>query len=521
ASKYANLVSDLAKLRQDLNQKVSRPGVRNSSRFIELVPENTVFYAALPNLSQTLADSQRIMQERIRQNPALAEWWKNDQGHGLNAKTMARIQELGSQLGDEIVVTASMDAKGEPSGILVLGQVKDAAGFRSYINGQLARFAQESGDMPKVRVVDDPFTATAAAVKTVTKGEKKEAAPSELFVWVNNDIFAASPKLDTIRGFAGTLKTPTTNGFVNSSFGQRISDVYRNGAGIVVAADLEKIIAQAAGKTNTVEEQRNVEGLKQLGVMNLRHFVAEQKDINGRTLSQAALTFNQADRGIPSWLAAPGPMGALNFVSPNANVVAAFVVNDPAKLVDDLLGFIETVQPDVRQQMDAIEKQQGISIRNDFAAPLGGEFAFAIDGPLLPTPSWKVVMEVYDQAKLQSTFERSVEKLNQFSMLHGKGKLAIESAVAGDRTYYTIKSDAGLEVNYTYDNGYLIAAPSRALLEQTIRNRDAGSTILRSPRFMSSLPQDGNANFSAIFYHDLASLMGPLAERLKTAGGEM
>ena len=38
---------------------------------------------------------------------------------------------------------------------------------------------------------------------------------------------------------------------------------------------------------------------------------------------------------------------------------------------------------------------------------------------------------------------------------------------------------------------------------------------------MSSLPQDGNANFSAIFYHDLASLMGPLAERLKTAGGEM
>src|SRR6185503_14569027 len=108
ASKYANLVSDLAKLRQDLNQKVSRPGVRNSSRFIELVPENTVFYAALPNLSQTLADSQRVMQERIRQNPALAEWWKNDQGDGLNAKTMARIQELGSLLGDAIVVTASM-----------------------------------------------------------------------------------------------------------------------------------------------------------------------------------------------------------------------------------------------------------------------------------------------------------------------------------------------------------------------------------------------------------------------------
>ena len=34
---------------------------------------------------------------------------------------------------------------------------------------------------------------------------------------------------------------------------------------------------------------------------------------------------------------------------------------------------------------------------------------------------------------------------------------------------------------------------------------------------MSSLPQDGNTNFSAIFYHDLAPLMGPLAERMKNA----
>ena len=38
---------------------------------------------------------------------------------------------------------------------------------------------------------------------------------------------------------------------------------------------------------------------------------------------------------------------------------------------------------------------------------------------------------------------------------------------------------------------------------------------------MSSLPQDGNTNFSAIFYHDLAPLMGPLAERMKNMGGEM
>jgi hypothetical protein len=211
-------------------------------------------------------------------------------------------------------------------------------------------------------------------------------------------------------------------------------------------------------------------------------------------------------------------MGALDFISPNANVATAFVVKEPSLLVDDLLGFLETVDPDMRRNLDDIQRQQGFDIRNDFAAPLGGEFAFAVDGPILPTPSWKIVLEVYDQAKLQGTFERAIEKLNQFSVLHGKGKLSLESATAGDRTFYSLKSDStGAEVHYTYANGYLIAAPSRALLEQSIANRDAGNTLVRSSRFMSSLPQDGNTNFSAILYHDLAPLMQPLAERMKSA----
>lgn len=516
AAKYATLVSELAKLRRDVTQQVARPGVRYSSRFLDLVPENTVFYAGLPNLSETLAESQRIMQERIKQNPALAEWWKgNKDGTGINEQMMTRIHEFGSRLGDEIVISAEMDAKNEPSRILVLGELKDAAGFRAYLDGELARFAKDSPDMPNVRIIDDPMTATAAP--SVAKGRNKE----ELFVWINNDIFAASPQIESLRGFATTLKTPDANAFSSSPFHQRIADIYRDGAGLVVAADLQKILGQAVGKTNTPEEQRHVEGLKQLGVMNLRDFIVEQKDVKGRTLSRAVLSFNEANRGIASWLAAPGPMGALDFVSPNANVVTAFVVKEPALLADDLIGFLETVEPDIRRQMQEVEKQQGFDIRNDFAAPLGGEFAFAIDGPILPTPSWKIVMEVYDQAKLQGTFERAVEKLNQFSMLHGKGKLSLENATSGDRTFYSIKSDHGLEVHYTYANGYLVAAPSRALLEQSIRNRDAGNTLVRSSRFMSSLPQDGNTNFSAILYHDLAPLMGPLAERMKNAAQSM
>lgn len=526
AARYANLVSELAKLQRDVNQQVARPGVRYSSKFVDLVPENTVFYAALPNLSETLAESQRIMQERISQNPALAEWWKGDKNNefGLNEQTLAHVREFGSQLGEEIVVSAEMDARGEPNGVLVLGEVKNAASFRTYLNGQLARLANESGNALNIRIVDDPLTATAAntsaSAKNVGRAKNGATKSEELFVWIHNDIFAASPQIESLRGLATTLNAQETSRFAGSPFHQRINDIYKDGAGLLVAADLEKIVAQAVSKDNKPGTERYQEGLKQLGVTNLRHFVVEQKELKGKTLSRAALTFNEPNRGIASWLAAPGSMGALDFISPTANVVTAFVVKDPALLVDDLFGFFDTVEPDLRRQMQEIEKSQGFNVRNDFAAPLGGEFAFAIDGPIFPTPSWKVVLEVYDQAKLQDTFERAVEKLNQFSVLHGKGKLSWENTTSGDRTFYSIKSaDAGLEVHYTYANGYLIAAPSRALLEQSIRNRDAGNTLVRSSRFMSALPQDGNANFSAIFYHDLAPLIQPLAERIKNAGG--
>ena len=39
----------------------------------------------------------------------------------------------------------------------------------------------------------------------------------------------------------------------------------------------------------------------------------------------------------------------------------------------------------------------------DLAASLGGEFALALDGPLMPVPSWKLVSEVYDPGRFQAT----------------------------------------------------------------------------------------------------------------------
>lgn len=537
AAKYATVVEQLTQMRQDLN-RIARPGVRYSSRFLDLVPENTVLYAALPNISEQLAESHKVMQERIRQNPALAEWWGKTHG-GANAgaddRIIDRVQELGSYLGDEIVVAAGMDAKGQPSQIVVLSELKNAEGFRAFAEKQLAEMSKDGSGNSHVKFIDDPLTfnepnnastsatasatqATSARPSAKTEGTKsvasKVAPGNELYVWISNDLFVASPKVDALRAIETNLQTPATSAFITSSFHQRLAEVYKEGAGLIVAADLEKIVGQALAREEAgkPDGDRKMEGFRQLGLLSLKHMVVEQKDVNSKTQSRAVLTFNEQRRGIASWLAAPGPMGALEFVSPNANVATAFVVKEPALLVDDLFNFMETVAPDARKQLRDLETQQGFDIKRDFAAPLGGEYAFAIDGPLLPTPSWKMILEVYDQPKLQGTFERVVDKLNGFAAQHGQKGLAWENVTENGQTFYKLRSvDFGFEVNYTYANGYMIVAPTKAMLQLALQYRESGTTLLKSQRFLSALPSDNHDNFSAIFYHDLAPLVQPFA----------
>jgi hypothetical protein len=190
--------------------------------------------------------------------------------------------------------------------------------------------------------------------------------------------------------------------------------------------------------------------------------------------------------------------------------------------VDDLLGVVETVSPDLRKNLDKLQAERGLDIRKDIAAPLGGEFAFAIDGPILPTPSWKMVFEVNDPQHLHQTLEHVIAEINKEAAKFNKTGLAWDRADIGGRTYYTLRSaDFGVEVNFTYVNGYMVVGPSRAMVERSVRSQEAGYTILRSTRFTAGLPADGNANFSALFYHNLAPLVQPFADRIASSANSL
>lgn len=500
ASRYAAVLSGLARLKNEL-KNVQQPGVRNSTHLLDLMPENTVVYAALPNLTDTITESHRIIQERMSQNAALREWWEKEQsGRAQNMdQVVETIRQFGSHLGDEIAVSVSMDEQGRPGEPLVLAELKDAAGFRQVLEQQVAKISGGQ-NRPEIAFVENPLTATGDGTA------KKE----KLHVWIQNNLFAASPKLSQLQQLATVIGAGGNSSFTATPFRNRIAQVYESGAGIVIAANLEKVVAQTQSeraKGSDAAKQENA--LNKLGILSVKYFVLDQKDTNGKTHTQASLSFNDMQRGIPSWLAAPGPMGSLEYISPDANVVAGFVVKNPVSLVDDLLGVLDTVSPDLRKTLEKQQAERGLDVRNDIAAPLGGEFAFAIDGPILPTPSWKMVFEVNDPAHLQQTLERVVDEVNKEAAKFGKTGLSWDKADVSGRMYYTLKSaDFGLvEVNYTFVNGYMIVGPSRALVQRAISSHDSGQSLLRSAKFTAGLPADGNANFSAVFYHNLGALV--------------
>ena len=497
AGQYASMLNGLATLKHELN-RVSQPGVRNSTHLLDLMPESTVVYAALPNLADSITESHRIIQERMSQNAALRQWWEKEQsGRAQNMdEVVESIRQFGSHLGDEIAISVSMDAKGEPGEPLVLAELRNADGFRQVLEQQIAIHGGK--DQTAIRFIENPLTAVPDAGDT--KREK-------LNVWIYGNLFAASSKVEQLQQLQTLVAGGGVSGFAATPFRNRIAEVYAQGAGIVVAANLEKVVAQTAAERS---KDKNADAaLNKLGILSVKYFVLDQKNTTGKTHTQASLSFNDTQRGIPAWLAAPGPMGSLEYISPNANVVAGFVVKNPVSMVDDMLGVLETVSPELRTNLEKLQTEHGLDLRNDIAAPLGGEFAFAIDGPILPTPSWKLVFEVNDPAHLQQTLERVVTEVNKQAAVFGKTGLAWEQSEVSGRPFYKLRSpEFGLvEVNYTYANGYMIVGPSRALVERALLSHDSGSSLLRSQKFIAGLPADGNANFSAIFYHNLGGLV--------------
>src|SRR6185436_3529985 len=106
------------------------------------------------------------------------------------------------------------------------------------------------------------------------------------------------------------------------------------------------------------------------------------------------------------------------------------------------------------------------------------------DGPLLPTPSWKVVLEVNDMPRLENAIQYAVTNINRELQMLQKPEWSLGSETVDGKTYHSLTSKGSpLEIHYTSWMGYMLLGPSRTLLMESIRIHDSGSSIARSAAF--------------------------------------
>ncbi|HXJ43702.1 MAG TPA: hypothetical protein VNH18_30745, partial [Bryobacteraceae bacterium] len=393
----------------------------------------------------------QIFHERLKQSEALNTWWNSIPAAKRTdfETTLHQVETATAYLGDEIVIAIPGGSKGNSP--VVLAQLTKP-GLDAFLRSQVPDAAKLEGHMR-----------------------------------FDNGLFIAA-------GNAADLNR-ITGGFRGTPLFQHLAPAYQQGASWLFGADL----AHLPGVRPNVA-----------GLADARFFVAESRTVTGNTENRASVSFAHDRQGIAAWLSAPGPMGSLDFVSPDAGFAATTLLKNPAVIVDDITGMLSRTSGGGETSMTD-------SLRQEIASALGGEVTVALDGPLLPFPSWKLVAEIYYPERLQGAISRTVSDFNAKGVNERTGELKLTQSESEGRIFYKLQFEKlPFEANWTFIDGYWLAAANHELLVRSIQNRQTGYTLPKSASFRTQLPHDASSNFSGVVYHHLGQTLAPIANLINS-----
>jgi hypothetical protein len=493
------LLAEFSKLRTKL-EEIQTPGPRYESKILPLLPADTILYIGIPNLGDALQQANQIFQQQLSQSKVLQDWWNkssNVNQHPTPQELIDKIQVISRYLGEEVVITARGSSASRGHGPVLLAEVRQL-GLKDYLQDHLADTLKSPQDIANLHVVDSQSLSSLV-------GDERG-----MVMLVRQNMLVAGGDAASVREMSAQLDAGATL-FAGTDFGQRIATVYSRGAETLVAANLGQIL------NSSHTQQADSKALRNSGFNDIKYLIASRGESSSQGDNRITLEFNGQRHGIASWLAAPAPMGSLDYVSSNAGAAVSFVAKQPALMLDDIFSTIGASNPNFSQSLAQTNSELGLNLRDDLARALGGELTLALDGPVLPAPSWKAIVEVNDPGALQVAIDKLVQASNREAQKSNQPGLMLNQAQFGGRTFYTIQSQgAGLstECDYTFADGYMILAPSRALLLVALQTHANGTSLARSASFRALLPSDNHANFSAMIYQNLSPILKPLSSQL-------
>jgi hypothetical protein len=503
-TKYPGLLPEFGQLLEKLQHEVHPPPARGQSRLLPLLPESTVFYAALPNYGEASHQALAIFEREVQQNPTLHAWWQQGDLAADGPKVedaLEKFYQFSQYLGDEIVASGAAEGGKAPRLVIIAESRKP--GLKDFVQQMAKEFGGNSE--PAVRVLDVQELATA-----------RDARPAQqLVILVRPDFVVAALDVGALRSFNARLDKKSTE-FASTPFGQRVAQAYEGGAAVVVAADLQKIVSQIPLGTD-----QNQKLFQRSGFADVKYLVWEHKTVDGQAGSRMELTFTSPRHGVASWLAAPGPLGSLDFLSPKAVIAGAVRLKDPALIFVDLKDIATAQNPNALAALAQMEQGLKVSLGDDLLSRLSGEIAYEADNVPSTKPAWRAILKVNDPDHLQATLNTLLATMHvneQQSENWGVTYHALEIPSAQKTT----------AISYAFVDGYWIVASSQETVAEAIRVHHSGESLARSKKFLASLPPGHPSEVSALLYEDPAAVaeltlrqVSPaLAESLSHASAE-
>jgi hypothetical protein len=500
---YLPLLAQLATLQRRIEQ-IPFPHPRFTSDLLDRVPADTLLYVSIPNLGNFLSEANTIFQEQLKQSPELQRWWTQaHKGDTADLDSLVeKLHEISQYLGDEVVIVGVKQAGEIRHPEMAIVADLEKSGLDDLLRSQFS-----AGSVTPLTVLDEHSLNAAPSSSTAQPG---------LYALIRSHEVVFSNSIATLKQLNSQLNSGVS-GFANGDFGKQITAAYQRGAGIIFAADLQPILSKRPELRGGGESASDV--INKSGLEDVRYLIAEHRETNGQPENHLNLQFTGTRQRVASWLAAPAPIGSLDFVTPNAAMVVAVLSKDPKAIADDLLSMANQKDGKQESPLQEAEEKTQISFRDDLAANLGGDFLLSLDGPVLPTPSWKAVVEVHDSQRLVQTIEqlaRFTQSMHVQDQSRNSHAITIESTEIGAQRFFAIHDvkSGSIVAQYTFSDGFMILAPTRVLLIEALRTHASGNSLARSASFKALLPKDENENYSAIAYQNLSPVLTPLLSQI-------
>jgi hypothetical protein len=462
ANEYLQVLASFAKIERQISPFATP--LRTSSALLSYLPAGAFVYGAVPNLGGKLGEGLSAAEQQAFENTAFRTFWTSDAGVELR-QIVDRVRSVSSLLGDEVVFSVA------------------PAGLRDAVPVVMAR-VQANQRAALTAALDQLFT---------DAGESSRPYPYS----VSDELMVVS---DSTAHLAWALEHLGQG--AGSPFAAAIGDRYKRGAGWLIGVDATPVIEMSAGDDAPPVEFASMTGVKYLFL--------EQRAPAGAEENEVTVTFQDARKGMASWLADSGSGGAAEYV-PSDVLLAGYVsMREPGQLFQEFSALMAQQQPSFQSDLTKVEDKLGTGFIGSLAAAMGTEAAFALQGFSASGPTWMMAGLANDPGVIDSSLAKLVETFNaELPPDQQDKRVTLTQESVNGRTWTALKVGGfPFGATWTYDAGYIVSASDRATAERAIATRNGGSALIWSTAFQRQLPASAGIHPSAFAWLNTKGALG-------------